>query len=56
MKMMQFITNNVEVILFAFVLKNYALESLVERQIKYYCTYESRHDRINFYQKMLSLS
>lgn len=56
MKMMQFITNNVEVILFAFVLKNYALESLVERQIKYYCTYESRHDRINFYQKMLALS
>lgn len=53
-KIMQYIVNNIEIIIFSLLNKN-KLESLIHRQISYYCTYELRRDRINFYQKLILL-
>ena len=40
LKMMQFITNNIEIIILALTLQNAVLKKSIERNINYYCSYE----------------
>ena len=54
LRLMQFMAINVE-ILFMNTDKLNSEKFLLE-QIKYYCLYESRTDRVNFHQKLLKLS
>lgn len=56
MKLMQFITTNIAFILQCNLAVCVQEENFLINQIRYYCLYESRHDRINFSQKLLKLS
>ena len=54
MKIMKFITNNIDILILSIINKN-IFAPIIENQINYYCTYETRHDRMNFYQKLIAL-
>jgi hypothetical protein len=54
--LMQFITMNIEIIFMNTFEDNLKSERFLFGQINYYCLYESRTDRVNFYQKLLKLS
>lgn len=55
-RLMQFITKNIEYVLMRFIHKSKQIENLLLEQINYHCLYETRHKRINFNQKLMSLS
>lgn len=56
LKMMHFITRNIEFVFLYDLAKGSRSKEFLFNQINYYCTYESRCDRDNFYQKFLKLS
>lgn len=56
LKLMQFVTRNIELILLGTLTKKLDNEDFLFDQISYYCIYETRSDRINFCQKLLKLS
>jgi hypothetical protein len=56
LRLMQFITTNTEILFMNAFGCNFISESFLLRQMNYYCHYESRHDRVNFSQKLLKLS
>jgi hypothetical protein len=55
-RLMQFITKNIEFFLLSFLHNRSKNENFIIEQINYYCLYESRHDRVNFYHKLSKLS
>lgn len=55
MRFMQYIINNLFFILQCNLSENLKEESFLIDQINYYCHYESRCDRVNFFQKLLKL-
>lgn len=48
LKLMQFVVNNIDLI----VSGNISQNALLNRLLPYYCSYELRNDRVNFYQKI----
>ena len=56
LRLMQFITMNIEIIFMNTYEDNFRSEKFLFGQINYYCLYESRNDRVNFHQKLLKLS
>ena len=56
MKLIQFISNNINCLLTVNYLKNNDWNKLLNKQIAYYCIYEHRTDRKNFNQLLLKLS
>ncbi len=56
LRLMQFITMNIEFIFQCSLKGNLNMDNFLINQIMYYCLYEPRHDRVNFYQKFLKLS
>lgn len=55
-RLMQFITRNIDFILLYGSRVYCKNQDFLFDQINYYCPYESRRDRVNFYQKILQLS
>ena len=55
MKLMQFISNNISCLLKVSYYNKDGRNRLLDKQIKYYCTYEHRTDRLNFNQLLLKL-
>lgn len=53
--LMQFITRNIEFLLLSLLHDRNKNEDFIFEQINYYCLYESRSDRLNFYQRLLKL-
>jgi len=56
LRLMQFITRNIEFVLLCGSREGFSNEDFLFNQMNYYCTYETRSDRVNFYQKILKLS
>jgi len=56
LRLMQFVTKNIEFILLCYWGESNRNDDFLFNQINYYCIYESRRDRVNFYQKLLKLS
>lgn len=56
LKLMQFVTRNIEFILLITLTEKSDNENFLFDQISYYCPYEIRYDRVNFYQKIVKLS
>jgi hypothetical protein len=56
LRLMQFIATNTEILFMNAFGCNFISESFLLKQINYYCLYESRHDRVNYSQKLLKLS
>lgn len=56
MRLIQYVTGNMILILQYNLISILQDESFLLNQINYYCLYESRSDRVNFYQKLLMLS
>lgn len=55
LSLMEYITNNFELIVQHVLAGSYIDESILIKQINYYCRYESRNDRANFHQKIKKL-
>jgi hypothetical protein len=55
-RLMQFITTNIEFVLISLFRDRNLGEDFIFEQINYHCLYESRHKRVNFYQKLSKLS
>lgn len=55
-RVMQYLINNLSLIIQSNLNRNLKEESFIIDHISYYCLYESRYDRVNFYQKFLKLS
>ena len=49
MQVMDYVVSNINIILLQ---SDRLLESLIDKHISYYCLYECRHDRTNYYQKI----
>jgi hypothetical protein len=56
LRLMQFINKNIDFVLFYDWTKGSKSKDFLFNQLIYYCTYESRCDRTNFYQKLFKLS
>jgi len=56
LSLMQYVTNNFTLLLQQDLLCHTIKEGLLMKQIIYYCRYEPRNDRTNFYQKLIKLS
>jgi hypothetical protein len=56
LRLMQFMTTNIEFVFMSALRDKVVTESFLFNQINYYCLYESRTDRVNFHQKLLKLS
>jgi len=56
LRFMQFIVNNVNLIIDSIYLKNVSLKMILKKQLAYYCSYQYRDDRVNFNQNLLCLS
>ena len=56
MKLIQFLSSNISLILYVYYFKNIDWDNLLCRHISYYCTYETRKDRMNYNQLLLKLS
>jgi len=56
LRLMQFITMNIEIIFMNTFEDKFNSEEFLFEQINYHCLYESRNDRVNFHQKLLKLS
>jgi len=50
MQVMQYVTNNINFLVLGFSSMCIDWDKLLEKQISYYCLYESRNDRTNYYQ------
>ncbi|MGD8777556.1 MAG: hypothetical protein PVH88_01195, partial [Ignavibacteria bacterium] len=55
LSLMEYIKNNFDLIVQQNLMGYYIDESMLIKQINYYCRYESRNDRRNFYQKVKEL-
>ncbi len=56
LKFTEFINSNLIILLLSSVLKNYRNSKQLDEFLYYYCKYESRNKRTNFYEKLLCLS
>ena len=52
MQVMQYLVSNINMLVFGLKNSSYNLELILDKQISYYCIYESRHDRVNYYEKI----
>jgi len=55
LRLMQFMTTNIEFVLMNALRDKFITENFLFNQINYYCIYESRNDRVNFLQKLSKL-
>lgn len=54
-KFTQFVVENMNIMIYDYYLKKFSLKTVLNKQILYYCLYESRTDRVNFNQSLVSL-
>jgi hypothetical protein len=52
MKLMQYVVDNINMLVLGISKDSYNLNKLLDKQISYYCLYETRHDRVNYYEKI----
>jgi hypothetical protein len=56
LSLMQYVISNLNIIMQQSLIGYNIDESMLIKQINYYCRHESRRDRLNFYQKLRKLS
>jgi hypothetical protein len=52
MLVMQYFVSNINLLLLELNKDTLELGTLLDKQIAYYCLYETRHDRVNYYHKI----
>jgi hypothetical protein len=52
MLVMQYVASNINLLLLKLNEDSLEIEAFLDKQISYYCLYESRHDRVNYYHKI----
>jgi hypothetical protein len=52
MQLMQYVVSNINLLMLGLTINLNQLKQILDKQIAYYCLYECRNDRVNYYQKI----